>query len=191
MVLMQCPVFLLRANGAETPESLYSMGAVLMDADSGRVLFSKNARESYAMASTTKIMTCILALELGEDDQIVTFSDTAAAQPDVQMNAKAGEQYYLKDLLHSVMLESHNDSAVAVAEAIAGDVESFVKLMDKKAEAIGCTKTNFVTPNGLDGTDESGDHCTTAEELAMILRYCITISSKAEEFINITGTSSY
>ena len=83
MVLMQCPVFLLRANGAETPESLYSMGAVLMDADSGRVLFSKNARESYAMASTTKIMTCILALELGEDDQIVTFSDTAAAQPDV------------------------------------------------------------------------------------------------------------
>lgn len=191
MVLMQCPVFLLQANGAETPESLYSMGAVLMDADSGRVLFSKNARESYAMASTTKIMTCILALELGEDDQIVTFSDTAAAQPDVQMNAKAGEQYYLKDLLYSVMLESHNDSAVAVAEAIAGDVESFVKLMDKKAEAIGCTKTNFVTPNGLDGTDESGDHCTTAEELAMILRYCITISSKAEEFINITGTSSY
>lgn len=191
LILVQCPVFLLPVSAAEVPSGLYSTGAVLMDADSGRVLFSKNENESYAMASTTKIMTCILALELGKPDQIVTFSETAAAQPDVQMNAKAGEQYYLKDLLYSTMLESHNDSAVAVAEAIAGDVESFAKLMDKKAEAIGCTKTNFVTPNGLDGTDEGGDHCTTAEDLALILRYCIKISSKAEEFIGITGTPAY
>lgn len=191
LILLQCPVFLLSLSAAEPPAGLYSTSAVLMDADSGRTLFSKNEDEPYAMASTTKIMTCILALELGEPDQVVTFSDTAAAQPDVQMNAKAGEQYYLKDLLYSTMLESHNDSAVAVAEAIAGDVESFTELMDKKAEAIGCTKTNFVTPNGLDGTDEGGDHCTTAEELALILRYCITISSKAEEFIEITGTPVY
>lgn len=191
LVLMQCPVFLLSVNGAEAPKGLYSTGAVLMDADSGRVLFSKNGNEPYAMASTTKIMTCILALELGEPDQVVTFSQTAASMPDVQMNAKAGEQYYLKDLLYSTMLESHNDSAAAVAEAIAGDVKSFTELMDKKAEAIGCTKTNFVTPNGLDGTDEGGEHCTTAEELAMILRYCIAISSKAEEFIEITQTPTY
>lgn len=191
LVLMQCPVFLLSVNGAEVPQELYSTGAVLMDADSGRVLFSKNGNKPYAMASTTKIMTCILGLELGEPDQVVTFSQTAASMPDVQMNAKAGERYYLKDLLYSTMLESHNDSAVAVAEAIAGDVESFAKLMDKKAEAIGCTRTNFVTPNGLDGTDEGGEHCTTAEELAMILRYCIAISSKAKEFIEITGTPAY
>ena len=162
-----------------------------MDADSGRVLFSKNADEAYAMASTTKIMTCILALELGKPDQIVTFSEYAASMPDVQMNAKAGDQYYLKDLLYSTMLESHNDSAVAVAEAIAGDVESFTKLMDKKAEAIGCVKTNFVTPNGLDGTDGAGEHLTTAKDLALILRYCISISSKAPEFIEITRTQSY
>ena len=137
MVLVQCPVFLLTAEGAEVSSGLYSTGAVLMDADSGRVLFAKNADEPYAMASTTKVMTCILALELGKEDQIVTFSDYAASMPDVQMNAKAGEQYYLKDLLYSTMLESHNDSAAAVAEAIAGDVESFTKLMDQKAEAIG------------------------------------------------------
>lgn len=191
MVLVRCPVFLLPAEGAEVPNSLYSMGAVLMDADSGRVLFGKNADEAYAMASTTKIMTCILALELGKEDQIVTFSDYAASMPDVQMNAKAGEQYYLKDLLYSTMLESHNDSAAAVAEAITGDVESFTRLMDQKAEAIGCTKTNFVTPNGLDGTDECGEHATTARELALILRYCITISSKASEFLEITGTQTY
>lgn len=191
IVLVQCPVFLLTAEGAEAPTGLYSMGAVLMDADSGRVLFAKNAEEPYAMASTTKIMTCILALELGTGDQVVTFSDYAASMPDVQMNAKAGEQYYLKDLLYSTMLESHNDSAVAVAEAIAGDVESFARLMDQKAEAIGCTKTNFVTPNGLDGTDEGGEHATTARELALILRYCITISSKASEFLEITQTQTY
>lgn len=191
LILVKCPVFLLPVNAAEIPEGLYSTGAVLMDADSGRVLFAKNGKESYAMASTTKIMTCILALELGETGQIVTFSDYAASMPDVQMNARAGEQYYLEDLLYSTMLESHNDSAAAVAEAIAGDVESFARLMDKKAESIGCKMTNFVTPNGLDDIDEEGEHRTTAEELAMILRYCTTISSKAKDFIKITGTKAY
>lgn len=191
VILVQCPVFLLTVKGAEVPNGLYSTGAVLMDADSGRVLFSKNGDEAYAMASTTKIMTCILALELGKENQIVTFSDYAASMPDVQMNAKAGEQYYLKDLLYSTMLESHNDSAVAIAEAIGGDVEGFTKLMNKKAEAIGCVDTNFVTPNGLDGENENGEHRTTARELALILRYCITISSKAAEFIEITKTQIY
>ena len=191
LVLAGCPVFLLPVYSAEVPEALYSAGAVLMDSDSGRVLYGKNESEPYAMASTTKIMTCILALELGEPEQIVTFSKTAASMPDVQMNAKEGEQYYLKDLLYSTMLESHNDSAVAVAEAIGGSVEGFADLMDRKAEAIGCRQTNFVTPNGLDGTDEGGEHVTTAEELALILRYCISISSKAGEFIKITGTPAY
>ena len=191
LILVKCPVFLLSVNAAEMPVGLYSTGAVLMDADSGRVLFAKNGKEPYAMASTTKIMTCILALELGEPEQIVTFSDYAASMPDVQMNARAGEQYYLKDLLYSTMLESHNDSAAAVAEAIAGDVESFARLMDKKAESIGCKMTIFVRPNGLDDIDEEGEHRTTAEELAMILRYCTTISSKAKDFIKITGTKAY
>ncbi len=191
VVLLQCPVFCMGVNAAEEPKGLYSTGAVLMDGDSGRVLFSKSGDEFYSMASTTKIMTCILALELGKPDQVVTFSDYAASMPDVQMNAKAGEQYYLRDLLYSTMLESHNDSAAAVAEAIAGDVESFAKLMNQKAEAIGCTKAHFVTPNGLDGTDEGGEHGITAKELALILRYCVEISSKAEEFIEITKTPSY
>ena len=191
VILMLCPVFLLQVRGSEPPEGLYSTAAVLMDGDSGRVLFSKNKDETYAMASTTKIMTCILALELAEPDLVVTFSGNAAAQPDVQMNAKAGEQYYLKDLLYSVMLESHNDSSVAVAEAVCGSTEAFSDLMDRKAEAIGCLKTNFVTPNGLDGRDDRGDHCTTAEELAKILRYCIVTSAKAQEFLEITGTDSY
>lgn len=191
LVLLFCPVFLMESNGAELPENLYSMGAVLMDAESGRVLFEKNGEESYAMASTTKIMTCILALERGTPDQVVTFTDYAASMPDVQMNGKSGEQYYLKDLLYSVMLESHNDSAAAVAEAIGGTVEGFADMMNQKAEAIGCVNTHFVTPNGLDDADEGGEHRTTAKELALILRYCIQISSKAEEFLEITETPSY
>lgn len=191
MVLLLCPVFLLNVQGEEKVSGLYSMAAVLMDADSGRVLFSKNGEESYAMASTTKIMTCILALEKGTPKQVVTFSQHAASMPDVQMNAKAGEQYYLEDLLYSLMLESHNDSATAVAEAVGGDVEVFAKMMNQKAEAIGCRNTHFVTPNGLDGADDGGAHRTTAEDLALILRYCIAVSFKAEDFLKITGTPSY
>lgn len=189
--LLLCPVFFAQGAEKEAVTGLYSRGAVLMDGDSGRVLFSKNGDEIAAMASTTKIMTCILALELGTLDQIVTFTDYAASMPDVQMNGKTGEQYYLKDLLYSVMLESHNDSAAAVAEAVGGTAENFLKLMNQKAEAIGCVRTHFVTPNGLDGSDANGEHQTTAKELAQILRYCIAVSSKAEEFLKITQTESY
>lgn len=191
LVLIHCPVFLVCANEHEAPSELYAVAAVLMDADSGRILYEKNAQQPYPMASTTKIMTCILALEYGELDKIVTFSEHASSMPDVQMNAKAGEQYYLKDLLYSMMLESHNDSAVAVAENVGGSVEAFAKMMNQKAESIGCTGTHFVTPNGLDGADEEGIHCTTAADLALILRYCIEVSPKAKEFLEITGTPSY
>ena len=191
LIMLLCPVFYVSANGSQEPNGLYSVGAVLMDGESGRVLFGKNTDVAYAMASTTKIMTCILALELGRSEQIVSFSDYAASMPDVQLNAKAGEQYYLKDLLYSTMLESHNDSAVAVAEAVAGSVEEFTKLMNKKAEEIGCNQTHFVTPNGLDGENEGGMHQTTAKELAMIMRYCMNVSYKAKEFLKITGTKMY
>lgn len=191
LIMLLCPVFSVYADTVMELSGLYSTGAVLLDAESGRVLFEKNADTAYAMASTTKIMTCILALELGTPEKVVTFSKYAASMPDVQMNAKEGEQYYLNDLLYSTMLESHNDSAVAVAEAIAGSVEAFTKLMNKKAEAIGCVQTHFVTPNGLDGEDEGGTHQTTAEELAMILRYCINISYKAKDFLKITGTKMH
>lgn len=180
-----------KVQAAEEPKQLYARAAVLMDADSGRVLYSKDEKTIYSIASTTKIMTCILALELGKEDQIVTFSEYAASMPDVQMNAKAGEQYYLKDLLYSIMLESHNDSAAAIAEAIGGTVEGFAKLMNQKAEAVGCTGTHFVTPNGLDGEDEGGIHGSTAKDLALILRYCISISAKAPEFLKITGAQSH
>jgi len=142
------------------------------------------------MASTTKIMTCILALENGSPDQVCTVSKRAASQPKVHLGAPAGTEFYLKDLLYSLMLESHNDSAVMIAEAVAGSVEDFAKLMNQKARDLGCTNTHFVTPNGLDAEDPM-PHATTAQELALILRYCILESPKREEFLEVTRTGNY
>lgn len=175
----------------EEPKQLYAQSAVLMDADSGRVLFEKNGYEKKAMASTTKIMTCILALEKGEKEQKVTVSEYAARQPRVHLGMKKGEQFFLWDLLYSLMLESHNDSAVAIAEEIGGTVEGFSGMMNEKAKEIGCADTYFITPNGLDASDENGKHSTTAADLAKIMRYCIRISPKREEFLEITQTPNY
>lgn len=172
------------------PSQLYAQSAVLMDAESGRILFEKEGGNERPMASTTKIMTCILALEMGEKTDIVTVSEKAAAQPEVHLGMKKGDRFYLEDLLYSLMLESHNDSAWAIAEHISGSVEAFTDLMDQKAEEIGCSHTNFVTPNGLDGKDGDGNHQTTAAELAKIMKYCIMESPKREEFLKITRTRS-
>lgn len=170
---------------------LYAQSAVLMDADSGRVLFEKNGYEQRPMASTTKIMTLIVTLENANLDEIVTVSQYAAGMPDVQLGIRKGEQYRLGDLLYSLMLESHNDSAVAIAEHVGGSVEGFAQMMNAKARDIGCYNTYYITPNGLDATDEGGTHSTTAEDLARTMRYCISQSPKREEFLTITRTSSY
>lgn len=171
--------------------NLYATSAVLMDADSNRVLFEKNGHEKMPMASTTKIMTCIVALENGNLDDIVTTSAYAAKMPDVQLNIREGEQYYLKDLLYSLMLESHNDAAVAIAEHIGGTVEGFASMMNQKARDLGCFDTYFITPNGLDASDANGTHSTTATELARILSYCIKESPQKEEFLSITRANNY
>ncbi|MCI5994461.1 MAG: D-alanyl-D-alanine carboxypeptidase [Blautia sp.] len=180
-----------RIEAYAAPEELYAQSAVLMDAGSGRVLFEKNGREQRPMASTTKILTCILTLELTDPEEIAEVSRLAASQPKVHLGVSTGERYYVKDLLYSLMLESHNDAAVIIAEHVGGSVEGFAEMMNKKAREIGCRKFHFVTPNGLDASDEGGEHSITAEELARIMRYCIMISPKREEFLEITGTLSY
>lgn len=162
---------------------LYAKSAALIDASNGRVLFQKNGKKEMPMASTTKIMTCIVTLENATLDDIVTISKNAAKQPDVQLNAQEGEQFKLEDLLYSLMLESHNDVAVAIAEHVGGSVEGFASLMNEKAKELGCTHTQFVTPNGLD----ADGHYTTAEELCRIAAYAI----QNEEFMKITNTPSW
>ena len=125
---------------------LYAQSAVLMDGDSGRILFGKNEQEVRAMASTTKIMTCILVLENTDPSDTAAASENAAMQPKVHLGVQKGETFYVKDLLYSLMLESHNDAAVILAEKTAGSVEAFAEKMNQKAEEIGCSDTHFVTP---------------------------------------------
>ena len=184
------------AYGENTPGQLYARSAVLMDADSGRILFAKNAETERPMASTTKIMTCILALERADPDESVSVSANAAAQPRVRLGTVEGQKFKLKDLLYSLMLESHNDTAVMLAEHLAGSVEQFADEMNQKARELGLSHTHFVTPNGLDGADDGGSHRTTAEELARIMRYCVMESPKrsgadADVFLHQSQRVSY
>lgn len=171
---------------------LHAGYAALIDGDSGRVLAEKDGDVKRPMASTTKIMTCILALEhMKSEQEIVTASAEAASQPKVRLGVRKGQQFYLRDLLYSLMLESHNDSAVMIAEHIGGSVRGFASLMNKKATEIGCEDTYYITPNGLDASDEQGTHSTTARELALVMRYCILKSPKSQEFLEITGAADH
>ena len=166
----------LPVQAAEPVETeLYAKAAVLMDAESGRVLYGKNGQEILANASTTKILTCILALETADPEEWVDISAYASTMPKVKLGVKKGERYRLGDLLYSLMLESHNDVAVAIAEHIGKEflekelaeksvseytaeeskeaVAAFADLMNEKARELGCVNSWFITPNGLDATE--------------------------------------
>ena len=183
-VLIICQIFPVKAAD---DENLYALSAVLMDGETGRVLYGKEAYKGRPNASTTKVMTCILALELAKGDDYVQVSGNAASQPQTRLGMREGQQFYLEDLLYSLMLKSHNDSAVAIAEHIGGSVEGFAEKMNEKAKELGCKDTHFVTPNGLDGEDEGGIHHTTARDLALIMAYAI----KNATFVHITQTRDY
>lgn len=177
--------------GGPDQNSLYARSAVLMDADSGRILYEKNGHQAMANASTTKILTCIIALENCELDSEVTVSALAASQPKVHLGMREGQRFYLKDLLYGLMLESYNDCAVAIAEHIAGTTADFAAMMNDKAKEIGCEDSYFITPNGLDAKDEDGFHHTTAADLSLIMRYCIKGSKMAGQFLTITQEGQY
>lgn len=170
--------------GSDTDQTILpkveAKGAILMDHKTGRVLWEKNATEPLAMASTTKIMTAIVALENADVNDIVKVSQRAALSPKVKMNLSKGEEIKLEYLLYALMLQSFNDSAVAIAEHVSGSVEEFCKLMTNKAKEIGAYNTSFETPSGLDGEN----HYSTAYDMALIARYAL----ENEEFVNIITT---
>lgn len=177
---------------------LYALSAVLLDATNNRILYEKNADQIMPMASTTKIMTAIIALENGNMDDVVTVSKKAASMPKVHLGMWEGEQYYLKDLMKSLMLESHNDSAVAIAEHIGQSVEGFAQMMNQKARDLGCSQTFFITPNGLDAEIDGKQHSTTAYELAKIAAYAIQnpkfdelIATRSASFCELTTQRSF
>lgn len=143
--------------------------AVLLDAGSGQVLFEKNARQKMPPASTTKIMTALLALEGGDLGQCVTVSPRASSVGEASLDLRAGEKLTLEDLIYGALLESGNDACIAIAEHIAGTESNFVMLMNQKAKMLGAKDTSFKNTSGL----PAAGHYTTALDLAVITRYAL------------------
>jgi D-alanyl-D-alanine carboxypeptidase (penicillin-binding protein 5/6) len=156
-------------GAAAPPPQIKARAAVLMDARTGTVLYEKNSRERNAPASTTKIMTAILAIESGRLDDQVKVSLRAAATQGSSMHLYAGQTITLRELLSGLLLRSGNDAAVAIAEHLAGTSEAFVALMNERALALGAAGTHFSNPHGL----SAPGHYSSAYDLALLARFAL------------------
>ena len=166
-----------------TPPQITARSSILVDPDSGQVLFEDNADEPLPNASTTKILTGIIALERCSLSERVLISKRAAATPEQSIWLQEGETLTVEQLLYALLLRSANDAAVALAEKVSGSVEAFSELMNERAAEMGATSSNFVTPSGLDAPG----HHTTARDLAAIASYCMD----NPEFRKIVVTDEY
>jgi serine-type D-Ala-D-Ala carboxypeptidase (penicillin-binding protein 5/6) len=156
--------------------------AIVVDNESGRILFEKNAHVRKNIASTTKIMTAIVAIENSKTDEIVEISQKAASVWGSDIGLKKGEKYTMLDLLYGLLLNSGNDASIAIAEHVAGSEQEFVMMMNEKAREIGAKDTSFVTPHGLD----AAGHYSTAYDLTLITRYAM----KNKLFSKIVATKA-
>lgn len=170
-------------SAAVKPPNVSADGAVLMDASTGEVIYSKNMTSPYPPASTTKIMTALLTLENCDLEDIITIGAKPPFADGSKIYISEGEQFKVKDLLYALLLASANDAAEALAEHISGSKEEFAKLMNKRASELGATSTNFVNPNGL----YNDNHRTSAKDLALIMKELV----KHPEYTEISTTSSY
>lgn len=146
--------------------STSAASAVLMDADSGRILYAQNENDKRLIASTTKIMTALVAIENGRLSDVVTVKREATLAEGTSMYLKEGEQLTLETLLYGLLLSSGNDAALAVADAVGGSVEAFVDMMNEKAALLGMKNSSFANPNGLDAEG----HYSTALDMAILAR---------------------
>lgn len=185
LYMLICSIQIYSVSAEEL--NLNAKTAVIMDAESGKVLYGKSKDQKMPNASTTKILTCLYILEHCDLDQTAGVSKNAAMQPKVRLGVREGEVYKVRDLLYGLMLESYNDCAVVLAEHAAGSVSKFEKKVNRMAKKMGASNTHFVTPNGLDGTDKNGRHETTAQDLAKIMARCI----KNKQFLEITRTKQH
>lgn len=179
--LMLCNTVVF-GSAKEDKLKIVSESAILMDAKTGRILYEKNPQKPMAMASTTKIMTAIIAIENGNLDELVTISKNATRAPKVKMYLKEGEKISLRNLLYALMMQSSNDAAISVAEHISGSSKDFCIEMTNKAKSLGANDTIFKTPNGLD----LEDHHSTAYDMALIARYAL----KNKTFMDIINTKN-
>ena len=159
----------IKARAEKAAPSVSAQSAVLIDTSSMAVLFEKNANERLGMASTTKIMTALIAAERGDFDMLVRIPDEAIGVEGSSIYLQKGEVLSLRELLYALLLQSANDAATAIAIAIAGDVDSFADMMNERAAQMGLSDTHFTNPHGL--YDE--DHYTTAYDLAIISAHAL------------------
>ncbi|WP_010631628.1 D-alanyl-D-alanine carboxypeptidase family protein [Sporolactobacillus vineae] len=176
---LQC----VSVRAAGSVPSVSAQAAVLIDQASGRILFSRNSSEKLPIASITKVMTAVLAIESGKLNRMVTVSREAVRAEGSSIYLKPGERIRLIDLVYGLMLRSGNDASVAIAEAVAGSTAGFALLMNEKAAELGMNGTHFMNPNGL---DDPG-HYSTAADMAVLTRYAMQNTT----FRKITGTRSY
>lgn len=179
LVMLFLLVFPLYAFSAAPPQ-LDSPAGLVMDAGNGQVLYQKNGDMKLYPASTTKILTGIIALEKADLDDTVTVTENAVGVEGTAIWLQKGEKIKMEDLLYALLLTSANDAAVAIAEHVGGSVPNFVRMMNEKAKELGATNSHFVNPHGL---TEPG-HKTTARDLAVIARYAL----KNEKFREIVAT---
>lgn len=165
------------------PPPVDAGAVILVDALTGQVLYERNADQRLPMASTTKIMTALLAIERGDLDQVITTSENAWGVEGSSLYLALGERRTLRELLYGLMLRSGNDAAVAIAEGLAGSVPEFVAWMNRRAGELGLRNTHFTDPHGLGGTD----HYTSARDLATLAR----IAMRNPVFREIVGTREY
>ncbi|WP_334314208.1 D-alanyl-D-alanine carboxypeptidase family protein [Aneurinibacillus sp. Ricciae_BoGa-3] len=168
------------ADDVLAPPAISAQTAALIDVKSGRILASKDGGKRMRIASLTKIMTAIVAIEEGNIQDVVTTPPNAVGTEGSSIYLKNGERMKLEDLLYGLMLRSGNDAAVAIAQHVGGSMEGFVKLMNEKAEYIGMQSTHFMNPHGLDNPD----HYSTAEDMAKLTAYAL----RNPEFQKIVST---
>ena len=176
VVLMLCSILPCRARAVSTSAA----AAILVDADSGRVLYAQNADTKMLIASTTKIMTALVAIREGSLSDMVTVKREATLTEGSSMYLKEGEQLTLETLLYGLMLCSGNDAAVVIAEQVGGSQAGFVKMMNETAKELGMVHTSFANPNGLDAET----HYSTARDMAVLA--CAAMEN--ETFARIVST---
>ncbi len=183
MIFVVCLfIFPLNVNAVSTS----AQAAILLDQDSNRILYSKNMDTVRSVASISKIMTGILAVESGKMDRTVTINDVVLRAYGSGIYVKVGERLKLRDLVYGLMLRSGNDAALAIADYVSGDVDKFVEMMNAKAKEIGMKNTTFHNPSGLDEEEEVGNY-STAYDMALLMSYAM----KNEDFKKIVGTKKY
>lgn len=185
-LLILCVIVLMNVIFIEKISALgnvSSHNAILVDAETGEVLFEKNAKERQSIASITKVMTAIVAIESGKMNEIAKTSRKAIYTEGSSIYLEEGEKMTIEDLLYGLMLRSGNDAAVTIGEHIAGSEEGFVYLMNEKARWLGMQNTHFDNAHGL----ESETHYSTAYDMALLMRYAM----KNDEFRKISGTKMH